>query len=194
MASLPTSAPSSSPSQFPEKFYDDPTGIDRYVVQEKVLFSWQGPSKIDRKKKKNEVAQLVLFAVIVILILFLLQEVLLALVIVMFAVLYLLFEATPPLLLQYQITTIGIKIEEKYYYWPQLTQFWFEDKNETRILHIRNIYPRLQVLKLIIHPDDETDIKTNIGKYLLYKKPQQTAFEKWLKRVSSYLPLDIDPF
>ena len=190
----PAQPVSPPPSSFPEKFYVDPTGLDRYVVQEKMLFSWQGPSKIDKHKKKNELAQLILLAVIVVLILVLLQEILLAFVIVMFAILYILFEASPPLLLQCQITTIGLKIEDKYYYWPQLTQFWFESKNDTRILHVRNVYPRLQVIKLIIHPDDEEKIKNTLGTYLLFKKPQQSLIEKWMKRASSYLPLDIDPF
>jgi hypothetical protein len=179
---------------FPEKFYDDPTGLDRYVVQEKVLFSWQGPSKIEKKKRKNETAQLILFAVILILILFLLQEILLGVVVIVFAFLYIVFEASPPMLLSYQITTIGLKVEDKYYYWQQLSQFWFEERNETRVLHLRNLYPHLQIMKLIIHPDDEAEIKNTLGKYLLYKKPQQTTWEKWLKRVGSYLPLDIDPF
>lgn len=194
MVNTPDISKTGTSAQFPDKFYDDPTGLDRYVVQEKTLFSWQGPSKIERKKKKNEVAQLILFAVILILILFLLQEIFLAVVIVMFAIIYIIFEASPPLLLQYQISTIGIKVEDKYYYWSELTQFWFESKNETRVLYVRNVYPRLQILKFIIHPDDENEIKNVLGKYLLFKKPQQTTTEKWLKRLSSYLPLDIDPF
>jgi len=159
MANQADSSQNETLNQFPEKFYDDPTGLDRYVVQEKMLFSWQGPSKIDKKKKKNEVAQLILFAVILILILFLLQEIFLGIIVLLFAILYIIFEASPPLLLQCQISTIGIKVEDKYYYWPQLTQFWFESKNETRILHVRNIYPRLQVIKLIIHPDDELEMQ-----------------------------------
>lgn len=181
-------------SNFPENFYVDPTGLDRYVVQEKVLFSWQGPSKIIKKRSKNQTLQLILFAVILILILILLQEILLAGVVVMFSFLYIVFEATPPLLLQCQITTIGLKIEDKYYYWPQLSQFWFETKHTTRILHVRNLYPYLQVIKLIIQENEEEDIKNILGKYLLFKKPQPKFMEKWLKKASSYLPLDIDPF
>jgi len=180
--------------QFPDKYYDDPTGIDRYVVQEKVLFAWQGPSKIDKKKKRQEIAQIILLAIILILILSLLQEYLLTVVLAMFTVLYLMFETSPPLLLQYQITTIGLKIEDKYYYWPQLSQFWFEDRQETRILMVRNLFPRVQVMKLIIRAEDEDEIKTSLGKYLLYKKPTQTSLEKFLHRASAYLPLDLDPF
>jgi|SRR5579859_2424227 len=177
---------------FPEKFYNDPMGLDRYVVQEKVLFEWSAPSKLSRKRSRAELSQFALIFIIIAAILVLSHEIFLTVVFGVCIALYFLYEASPPIQIRCQITTIGIKVEEKYYYWPQLSQFWFEEKRGTPFLHLRSIFPNVQIMKLIIRAEDEEKIKTTLGTYVLYKKPQESYSEKMLKQVTKYLPLDID--
>jgi hypothetical protein len=179
---------------FPEKFYQDPTGIDRYVVQEKTLFEWKAPNRVVRHHKRTEVAQSLLLVLLGTLVFALVGELFLLCVFLSFVGLYILMVSTKPSILRYQVTTIGIKIEEKYYYWSQLTQFWIEEKSETLVLHVRNIYPTVHNLRMVIHKEDEEAVRTTIGKYLLYKKPQQSQAEKLTHFLLDKLPFETEVF
>lgn len=179
-------------TSFPEDFYHDPYGLDRYVVQEKVLFSWKSPNKIDRQRTRSEMIQILLFFVLVGVVLLLLREVLLAGVAAAGAVLYLSLILTKPTFLDCHITTIGLKIDNRYYFWQQLTQFWFDTKHGSRVLYLRNIYPNVQHIKLLILPSDEESITKTLGKYLLYKKPQQTGAEKLIEQVMDQVLVHFD--
>jgi hypothetical protein len=178
--------------QFPEKFYRDPVGLDRYVVQEKVLFEWTAPNKIEKTRQKTEVAQYILGIVIIALIFLLLNDLILSLVFIAGAFMWLVMLLSKPSFLRCQITTIGIKVEDQYYYWPQLTQFWFENRSETKILYLRNLISNINYVKLIILSEDEEKIKNTIGKYLLYKKPRQNMYEKTLEKIIDKLPFRLD--
>jgi hypothetical protein len=165
------------PSQFPENFYQDPYGLDRYVVQEKILFEWRAASKLDRKRTRSDFVQLILFFVIVGLILLLLNELLLLVVFITGVFLYVMTILSRPAFLESQITTIGIKVEDKYYFWPQIAQFWFETKMGTKILVFRYVGTTVRNVRLAIQSDDEEEMKTILGKYILCKKPTLTTFE-----------------
>lgn len=178
--------------QFPENFYSDPRGLDRYVVQEKFLFSWDAPSKIVRTWKRSEYMQVVLVVVIFGLILLLLGEAFLAVLVVVLTGLLLLSESTPPSYLKCHITTLGVKVDDTYYFWPDCSQFWFEDKGTTKILYLRHFSPIPHRVKIIIFPQDEEKIKVTIGTYLLYKQPKQSKFEKAWKKLTASLPFDLD--
>jgi hypothetical protein len=99
-----------------------------------------------------------------------------------------------PTYLTCQITTIGLKVDEQYNYWPEMTQFWFETKSGVRILYLRSLVSNLKYLRFIINPADEEEVKTTIGKYLLYKKPYQNQFEKMVDTVRDKIPLNFDLF
>lgn len=177
---------------FPDKYYADPMGLDRYVVQEKILFEWLAPNKVDRKKQRAEVLQILFVVLIITAILVLAQELLLAAVFLAFIFLYMAFDLMPPVQLRSQLTTIGIKIEDKYYYWPNLSQFWFEERQKTLYLYFRCVFPYIQVVKLIIAPADEEKIKNIIGTYLLYKKPTLGYWQKIVKKFTDTLPANLN--
>ena len=178
--------------QFPDNYYQDPTGIDRYVVQEKPLFEWRAPSKIDRKRTKSEQTQIMLIVLFCVLVTVLLGEILVAVMFAVLAALYFIVMTSKPLYLDCLITTLGVKVGEKYYFWSDMSQFWFENRGESRVMYLRVVYPNLQKIRLIIHKPDEEEIQTKMGMYLLYKKPQQTSTEKLIKAVGDKLPIDLE--
>ncbi len=177
---------------FPEKFYQDPLGLDRYVVQEKMLVEWQAPNKLTKKRASSEKKHLFILMLLVLLLLILLQEILLAVVLLVLGFLYMILSAVPPAHLLCSVTTIGIKYGERYFFWPDLSQFWIEEKNTGQVLFIRSIFPRIQVWKFIIPDAEEAKIKNAIGTYLLYKKPSQSTLEKVLRSWAEKLPFDIN--
>ncbi|MBW7944178.1 hypothetical protein H3C70_02165 [Patescibacteria group bacterium] len=178
--------------QFPEQYYQDPMGLDRYVVQEKILFEWRAPSKIERKHQGTERLYLTLIIFFCILVAVLLGEFVVALVFTVMSGLYFLLMTSKPLFLNCSITTLGVKVGEKYYFWSDVSQFWFEDRGESRVLYLRVVFPQLQKVRLIIHPSDEEEIQTKLGTYLLYKKPQQTTSEKLWRQLTEKLPIDLE--
>jgi hypothetical protein len=182
--------------QFPDQFYQDPYGVDRYVVQEKPLFSWKSQSKSERPRQRREMLQYVFFAVLVCLIIFFIGEWLLAIVAAIASIILITNLLTPPTLLNCMITTIGIKVEETYYYWPQLSQFWFEahhdGKQEEHILFLRNIVGYPQIIRLRFRTEEEDELQKALGRYLLFKKPQRTRWEKFTDRVQEKFPLRFD--
>lgn len=181
-------------TQFPEKYYDDPLGMDRYVVQEKVLFEWKAPNKIEKKRTRSEMVQIVLGVVLVALILFLVGDILPVIVFCAAAFALIAFMMSKPTFLTCRVTTIGIKVDDQYHYWPEITQFWFETRSGTRLLYLRSLRSNFSALRFIINPNDEEEIKTTIGKYLLYKKPYQTWFDKLVDNLRNRLPLNFDLF
>lgn len=183
---------SSQHPAFPETYYSDPRGIDRYVVQEKVLMTWRAPSKIERSRSTTEKKQLILIVLFVILILILLGEVTFALMFGLVCGIYGILAITPPTYTECSVTTLGIKVGEKYYFWPDLSQFWWEAYGQSKVLHLRAVFPDFQVVKLIVPEIDFTEMEKVIGTYLLYKKPQQTRWEKLKKELQAKLPIDLE--
>lgn len=174
---------------FPEQYYEDPYGVDRYVVQEKTLFEWKTPSKVEINWKRSDFVQLMLFVTLLSLILLLLGDPLLFLVFLTGAFLLIVHLRSKPTFLNCKITTIGIKIEDQYSYWPQLIQFWFETKGKTHFLYFRDGLAAGRSRKLIVPESEEEKIKTTFGTYLLYKKPQQTRWQRLAQQVIEKTPL-----
>lgn len=177
---------------FPETYYSDPRGLDRYVVQEKILMTWRAPSKIERNRSATEKKQLMLIVVFILLILILLGEVTFALMFGLVCGIYGILAITPPTYMECSVTTLGIKVGEKYYFWPDLSQFWWETYGQSKVLHLRVVFPDYQVVKLIVPDIDFAEMEKTIGTYLLYKKPQQTRLEKLKKEIQAKLPIDLE--
>ncbi len=175
--------------KFPDQYYVDPYGVDRYVVQEKTLFEWKTPSKVQKEWKRSEFVQFVLFIALLSLILLLLGDPLLFLVFLSGSVLLLVHLRSKPTYLNCKITTLGIKVEDQYVYWPQLSQFWFEVRSKTHFLYYRDLVSLTRYRKLIITESDEEEIKKVIGTYLLYKKPQETRTQKFIQTLIEKTPL-----
>jgi len=187
-----TSEKTAQPTSFPDEYYQDPFGINRYVIQEKELFSWRAPSKIERKRSRNEHLQLLLIVIFCVVVFVLLSEIAIAIVFTMLAGVYALLMASPPTQMECRVTTLGVKVDEKYYFWPDMSQFWMEEKNADRVLYLRVIFPALKIMKLVISAANEEQLRKIIGNYLLYKKPQQTQTQKLFKSLAEKLPVDLE--
>lgn len=181
-----------SATQFPEEYYHDPLGLNRYVVQEKELFGWLAPSRVKKQWNKSQLTSLFAVVGLMSIILLLSGEFILTVVFLTAIGVSVLVATTQPSQLHCLVTTIGLKIEDKYYYWEQLTQFWFETKSGTHYLYVRSIWPQIHVVRFIIQPEDERQLKTTIGTYLLFKKPQPTQWQKFSQQFMAKIPFELD--
>lgn len=179
-------------THFPEQYYADPFGLERYVVQEKSLYEWLAPSKIEQGRTRNELIQYTLLFVLVSLITLLISGVLAFVVVMVGSIVLFLTIFSPAAFLQCKISTIGIKVEETYYYWQNLSQYWFEERKNSTILYFRTIYPKVGIHHIVIPNDEKENVMKKIGTYLLYKKPQETSLTKWWSRLKEHFPIELD--
>jgi hypothetical protein len=185
--------PDSAPHPvFPDEFYKDPTGIDRYVVQEKKLIEWQAPAKLPAPPLPKIGAALVVLLAGTAVVLWLSGDVMLLPLVVVVALVYNVVIHRQTTAIACQVTTLGLKVEEKYYYWSQLIQYWIEIRQGMPALFVRNVVGYPETIKLLLDDALLDGVMHAMGTYLLYKEPQHTWWRRFIKFLRSLLPFDVE--
>jgi hypothetical protein len=179
-------------AEFPDQFYQDPYGVDRYVIQEKVLLQWQAQHSFFYRSSRRSLNFLIMSAVLVGIIFLVMQEFFLVGVVAAAMFVVILLSQLPPEPQLCQITTLGLKRGTQYVYWGQLTQFWIEPIQGQYFLYLRQVFPFYQKIKLNVTGQDLNQFQKTIGTYLLYKKPQQNWLEMMLEKVIYQLPFNLN--
>jgi hypothetical protein len=177
---------------FPEQFYQDPMGVDRYVVQEKVLLEWNALHSFFYTPSRQTIGFFASTALILGFIFLVIQEFLLVGVVATGAFLLILLSQQPPIPQRVIVTTLGMKREDQYFFWQQVTQFWIENIQGQQFLFLRQVYPVFRYLKINVTGQDLTTLQKVIGTYLLYKKPQQNFLEKAFEQFMHRLPINFN--
>jgi hypothetical protein len=178
--------------EFPEQFYQDPTGIDRYIVQEKIWAEWTGPTRLHAQFTNQRLRQGAGGILIISAICFIFGELMTPVVLWAGAFLFYLLVKQPSPDQTVKVTTLGIKFDREYVYWQQLSQFWIEERDGHTYLYLRQIFPMVTIQRAIVPPStDATELKTTIGKYILYKVPDFPRIDRWVREFSQRLPIDV---
>lgn len=157
----------------------------------KTLLSWTGPSRPFSKKGKEYFINITLIVLAVNVILFLFSQYLLMLVVVALAFLAYAMATVPPHDYHYKITTEGILVEDYFFLWQELYDFYFRRQDKVDVLHVstKTLYPPELVLVLgEMHIDHVKSILLPYLPFREYIKP--TFVEKsgmWLEK---NFPLD----
>lgn len=175
------------PAQESEHFPHNPHPEHEVVT----LLSWDGPGRPFRKRGKSYFSTALLITLLVEIILFLFSQYLLMLVVVSFVFLALVLASVPPHDFHYKISTQGIQVEDHYFLWQELYDFYFQRIHGVDVLHIRTktIYPgELTVTLGHISP---SHIKTILLPYLPYREYVKPTFmEKSANWMSRTFPLE----
>lgn len=157
----------------------------------RTFLSWSAPGRPFRPKSKQFYATTILLLMLIEIILFLFSMYLLMLVAVSLTFLFFVLNTIPPKEFHYRISSEGIKIEEHFYIWNELYEFYFReiDGVDTLILRTEAFLPgeisitlgsvsRSHVRKILIH-------------YLPYREYVRPTFvEKWGDWLSRNFPLE----
>lgn len=149
---------------------DKQTGTkEEKVIQREVLYKWEAPMRTYKTLDKKRfwtiaAAVLALFVVLAILGQFGLMAAIAA---VMFLVYVL--GTVPPEKVGHVITTLGVETMDKTYEWKDLKDYWFSEKDETKIL---NIDANLAFPSRLIMLVGDTDLE-KINSILKEKLPYQ---------------------
>lgn len=183
---LPTDLPEEIPSHATHghshqssKKTPDPTAL-------RTLLSWHAPGRPFRKRGREFYMGMLLLMLLVEIILFLFGEymgmlVVLSLVFVTFALV-----TIPPHDFHYKISTEGIMIEDHFYLWQELYDFYFKRRDGVDVLHIRTeaLFPG--ELTLTLGSMDRHHVQEILIRYLPYREiVQKTFMEKsgdWLAK------------
>jgi len=103
----------------------------------KTILAWHAPGRPFKKRKKEFYLTALLIALLLEVILFLFSQYLFMFVIISLVFVGFALTAIPPRNFYYKISTEGITVEDHFYLWQELYDFYFRKINGVDTLHIR---------------------------------------------------------
>ncbi len=168
----------------PEK--EIPSHIQNEGGEIKTLLAWRAPGRPFKRRRKEFFASILLIVTLLGIIAFLLNQYLLILVIFSLAFVAIALATTPPHDFHYRISTEGITIEDHFFLWQELYDFYFKRRYGTDVLHIRTEAFFPGELTLTLGDISKEHIKSVLLPYLPYREViRKTFIDKsgdWLSR------------
>lgn len=161
---------------------DSPQGLHEV----KTLLSWHAPGRPFQKRSVQFYINSFIIAVLLGIIAILFQQV--ALILVIFSLLFVVFalNTVAPHDFRYRISTEGITIEDHFFLWIELYDFYFKRRSGHDILHVRTKAFIPGELTLTLGDMHKEHVKSVLLPYLPYREVVQPTFmEKsgdWLSR------------
>lgn len=157
----------------------------------RTLLSWSAPGRPFRKRSKQFYLNALLIAFLTEVILFLFSQYVLMFLVVSLVFLGFAFASVPPKNFHYRISTEGIMVEDHFYIWHELYDFYFRPRQGEDILYVRtsDFFPGALVIPLgDIHKDQIKDV---IVHYLPFREVVKPTFmEKSGDWLSKNFPLE----
>ena len=152
----------------------------------KTLLSWSAPGRPFRKRTKQYYLTTILITLLVEIILFLFGEYVLMLVVISLVFVAFALATVPPRNFQYRISSEGITIEDHFFLWQELYDFYFKKGEGTEVLHVRTHAFIPGELTITLGDINKDHIKSVLLPYLPYREVIRPTFmEKsgdWLSR------------
>ncbi|MFH1832862.1 MAG: hypothetical protein ABH816_01680 [Candidatus Levyibacteriota bacterium] len=152
----------------------------------KTLLSWSAPGRPFRKRGKEYYLSALLIMVLIEIILFLFSQYALMLVVMSLVFVAFALAAVPPHDSHYKITSEGIRIEDHFFLWQELYDFYFKRRDSVDIIHIRTQAMIPGELVITLGDLDREHVKSILLPYLPYREVVRPTFmEKsgdWLSR------------
>ena len=152
----------------------------------KTLLTWTSPGRPFRKRGKQYYLTSILIAFLVEVILFLFGEYVLMLVVISLVFVAFTLATVPPRNFNYRISSEGITIEDHFFLWQELYDFYFKKREGIEVLHIRTHAFIPGELTITLGSISKDHIKSVLLPYLPYREVIKASFmEKsgdWLAR------------
>ena len=152
----------------------------------KTLLDWEAPGRPFKRRSREYFINAFLLTMIIEIILFLFSQYLLMFVV--FSLLFLSYAmaSVPPRSLSYQISSEGVRVENHFYIWKELYDFYVLKQYDDETIYIRTnlFYPG----ELTIMPGDHDteEIKKLLARYIPFREYVEPTFlqrsGEWLER------------
>lgn len=152
----------------------------------RTLLSWSAPGRPYRARGKQFYLSILLIVLFVEVILFLFSEYQLMVVVMALAFLSIVLSSVPPKNFHYKITTEGVKVEDYFYIWSELYDFFFKRIEGTDVLIIRTEAFLPGELKLSLGVLTRDHVRQTVVNFLPYREFVKPTFMEnaadWLSR------------
>ena len=157
----------------------------------KTLLDWSAPGRPFRKRSKRYYLTSLLFMVLIEIIVFLFAQYLLMLVVLSFVFVAFALVTVPPHDFHYRISTQGITVEDHFYLWQELYDFYFKKREGSDILHVRTEAFIPGELTITLGTIERQKVKDILLQYLPYREfIKPTFMEKSADWLSKNFPLE----
>lgn len=160
-------------------------------MPEQLLYEWQAQSRPFKKHNRNYYTTIAVIVLLISLILIFSGQFLPMAVVCAVAFLAYVINSVPPQDIMYQITTYGIRIGDRLYYWELMRRFWYGSKYDQELLYI-DIVEFPDRLTLVLGQAEKDIISAVLSEVLLLEKPPLTVYERIAQWLQEKFPLDLD--
>jgi hypothetical protein len=160
----------------------------------KTLLSWTAPGRPFQKRGKQYFASVLLIMLLVEVILFLFGEYLLMTVVLSLVFLSFSLALVPPHNYHYRISSEGITIEDHFFLWQELYDFYFRRQQNQDVLVIRTKVFLPGELSIVLGAIHKEQVKSILLQYLPFREVVHQSFmEKSGSWLSKTFPLEKRP-
>ena len=174
----------------PTPIYTDTGKIPEGIKVEKVILEWTAAARPYKERTREFYTTVGSIAFLLGVILLLLKEFLLIGVIIAFAFLSYVLAANKPEDAKHQITTKGIRTDDKLYEWESLVSFWLKKQWDTEMVICKTRSALPGVILMVIDQKKREDIVKAIGEKIPLEKPTDSWVDKASKWLSDKIPLE----
>lgn len=154
---------------------------------EKELFTWKAPARPFKRRDRKFWTTVIAIATLFGVILFLVEGAMPVILIISIIFLYYVLSTVEPEVINYSITTWGVKVEDKRTEWDLITRYWFVEKLGSDVLVFETMVLPGR-LELVVNKKDKEEIKKVLNKYVLYEEAPPSNLDKAANWFSKKLP------
>ncbi len=158
-------------------------------IQEQIYLEWRAPARPYQKKGKGFMTLPLVIAFLVGVILITAGEWMLIAVVAALVFAYYTWSVVPAELIDYKITSRGLRIAGKLYEWNVFTRWWMETKWEHELLCLET---PAEIVGRVVVPLGETkpmQVEKVMNTLLLHERPADTDMDKMGKWLGDKFPL-----
>ena len=186
--------PTDLPEEIPASVSTPPSQNQHSYSEVKTLLAWSGPGRPFKKRGKQFSSTAILITFLIEVVLFLFSQSLLMLVVGSLLFLSFSFAFVPPRKFHYRISSEGITVEDHFYLWQELYDFYFKRREGVDVLHVRTHSFLPGELSIPLGDMDKSHVRSVILSYLPFRELIKPTFmEKSADWLSKSFPLDKQP-
>ena len=157
----------------------------------KTLLAWTAPGRPFRKRGKQYYLTSLLIAALIEVILFLFSQYLLMAVVASLIFVAFALATVPPSPFHYKVSSEGITVEDHFFLWQELYDFYFKRREGIEVLHLRTHSFIPGELTITLGDIDKEHIKSVLLPYLPYREVIKSTFmEKSADWLTKNFPLE----
>jgi len=149
---------------------------DRYRHTVETILEWTAPGRPFKKKSRQYYLTSILIVILVEIILFLFSQYMLMLVILSLLFVAFSLATVPPSDFKYRISSEGITIEDHFFLWQELYDFYFKKREGVDVVHVRTHSFLPGELTLTLGSTDREHVKSALLPYLPYRELVKPTF------------------